>query len=285
MSDQHNKQPPKGWIRASASPMRANTTRLMSPVPNAVPRQRSPTPTFNARQLSDVPVFNPTQQSPTPPLRRLPPTPTGFTTVYESQRFSPSRPMPPQQYQQPQFKPTTSNQQFVPMSPVNFGPDASAARPYRSTFSPTPSASTPCSIPPFSPPPQPQYMYMDHDRQMKPANDFYVVPLEPANLSRGITVYDQDESRPSTADIIAQQSQDYVDEKLAEYQATISLLQGKRKRNKFLNRFETQARHSRNGARRNQHLPGHKLIASAFLHSVKTFAERITRARFFSIPF
>lgn len=30
----------------------------------------------------------------------------------------------------------------------------------------------------------------------------------------------------STAEIIAQQSQDYVDEKLAEYQATIYMLQG-----------------------------------------------------------
>lgn len=30
----------------------------------------------------------------------------------------------------------------------------------------------------------------------------------------------------STADIIASQSQDYVDEKLAEYQATIYMLQG-----------------------------------------------------------
>lgn len=70
-------------------------------------------------------------------------------------------------------------------------------------------------------------MYMDNERQKSTNNDFYVIPLEPANLSRGITVYDQDETRPSTADIIAQQSQDYVDEKLAEYQATISLLQGK----------------------------------------------------------
>jgi hypothetical protein len=237
MSDQQNKQPPKGWIRASASPMRANATRLMSPTPNAVPRQRSPTPTFNARQLSDVPVYNPSHQSPTPPLRRLPPTPTGFTTVYESQRFSPSRPPPPQQYVH-QPKPTPSYQPIVPMSPVNFipqnfAPDVSVARPYRNTFSPTPSASTPCSIPPFSPLPQPQYMYMDNDRQMKPINDFYVVPLEPANLSKGITVYDEDGARPSTADIIAQQSQDYVDEKLAEYQATISLLQGKNE-NSFL---------------------------------------------------
>ncbi|CRK98853.1 CLUMA_CG012050, isoform A [Clunio marinus] len=224
MSDQHNKQPPKGWMRASASPMRANASRLMSPTPNSVPRQRSPTPTFNARSLADASTFNPNQQqSPHPPLRRLPPTPTGFTTVYDSQRFSPAHPPPPL-YQQP--KPTTSfNQPKVPMSPLNFPSDASVAKPFRNTFSPTPSAPTPSSIPPFSPPPTPQYMYMDNDRQMKTVNDFYVVPLEPANLSKDISVYEQDEARPSTADIIAQQSQDYVDEKLAEYQATISLLQ------------------------------------------------------------
>ena len=225
MSDQHKKQPPKGWIRASASPMRVNVARLMSPGPNSVPRQRSPTPTFNARQLSDASPFNPSHQSPTPPLRRMPPTPTGFTTVYESQRFSPSRPPPPQQFYS---HPSTSYQTNMPMSPVNMSPDVSVPRPYRNTFSPTPSASTPCSIPPFSPPPQPQYMYVDNDHQVKPINDFYVVPLEPANLSRGITVYDEEVARPSTADIIAQQSQDYVDEKLAEYQATISLLQGKK---------------------------------------------------------
>lgn len=68
---------------------------------------------------------------------------------------------------------------------------------------------------------------MGADHQAKPISEFYVVPLEPG-VSKDIVVYDQDESRPSTADIIAQQSQDYVDEKLAEYQATISLLQGKK---------------------------------------------------------
>lgn len=220
MSDHHKNQPPKGWIRASASPMRANQPRLMSPTPNSAPRQRSPTPTFNARHLSETPTFNPTHQSPTPPLRRLPPTPTGFTTVYESQRFSasPARSQPHQQVYQP--KPSTSH---LP----NVQSDVSFPRPFRSTFSPTPSAATPCSIPPFSPPPTPQYMYVDSDRQMKSVDDFYVVPLEPSNNSNRIVVYDQDENRPSTADIIAQQSQDYVDEKLAEYQLTISLLQGK----------------------------------------------------------
>ena len=60
--------------------------------------------------------------------------------------------------------------------------------------------------------------------QIMPITDFYVVPLEPTSQSKGIAV--QDQARPSTADIIAQQSQDYVDEKLAEYQATIFYLQG-----------------------------------------------------------
>lgn len=225
MSDQHNKQPPKGWFRASPSPMRpTNAARLMSPAPNAVPRQRSPTPTFNARQFSEAATFNPAQQSPASTLRRLPPTPTGFTTVYDSQRFTPSRSTPVHFPQQPR-----SQHSNVPMSPVNLPPDVSVPRPFqRSTFSPTPSASTPCSIPPFSPLPQPQYLYMDNDQLKSAGNEYYVVPLEPSSHTKGITVYDQEEARPSTADIIAQQSQDYVDEKLAEYQATIAILQGER---------------------------------------------------------
>lgn len=215
MSDKQNKQP--GWIRPS--PLRSNPPpRLMSPT--AQLRQRSPTPTFNARQLTETPPFNQTQQSPTPPLRRtIPQTPTGFTTVFESQRFSPSHPIPPQQKSIQQQQ----QQNNVPMSPINLPPDLSYPRPFRSTFSPAPTASTPCSIPPFSPTP----MFMDREHAKQSINDFYVVPLEPGNLSRGVTVYDEDiENRPSTADIIAQQSQDYIDEKLAEYQATITYLQG-----------------------------------------------------------
>ena len=49
--------------------------------------------------------------------------------------------------------------------------------------------------------------------------EYVGVPLDP---SQG----DDDDSGPSTAEIIASQSQDYVDEKLAEYQATIHQLQG-----------------------------------------------------------
>lgn len=59
----------------------------------------------------------------------------------------------------------------------------------------------------------------------KPGEYEYVgVPLDPNQD-------DDDESGPSTAEIIASQSQDYVDEKLAEYQATIHQLQGESKIN------------------------------------------------------
>lgn len=123
------------------------------------------------------------------------------------------------------------------MSPINFPPppDLSMPRQFRSTFSPIPSnmsaaaAPSPSSIPAFSPQPapQPQYMYMDKNRNVRPASDVYVVPLEPTTLPRDIMVQDlESDGRLSTAEIIAQQSQEYVDEKLAEYQATISLLQG-----------------------------------------------------------
>lgn len=205
MSDRKNMQPtPKGWVRASASPMRGNP-RLMSMTPT--PRQRSPTPTFNAHHLSEAQIYNPSHQSATPPLRHLPSNPVGFTTVYDSQTFSP-RP----EYHDQQ-KPSTSH---LPKNLMQ--QDPSFPRPFYSMFSPV---STPCSIPTFSPPPTHEY-----DHQANPTSDFYVIPLEPSNASKGIVVYDENDSRPSTADIIAQQSQDYVDEKLAEYQATISLLQG-----------------------------------------------------------
>ena len=53
----------------------------------------------------------------------------------------------------------------------------------------------------------------------KPGEYEYVgVPLDHSQT-------EEESSGPSTAEIIANQSQDYVDEKLAEYQATIQQLQ------------------------------------------------------------
>lgn len=61
-----------------------------------------------------------------------------------------------------------------------------------------------------------------------PSRDYEYVgmPLEPPPLPRNYEVEDEDNG-PTTAEIIANQSQDYIDEKLAEYQATIYMLQGK----------------------------------------------------------
>lgn len=61
-----------------------------------------------------------------------------------------------------------------------------------------------------------------------PSRDYeYVgISLEPPPLPQNYEP-DEDDSGPSTAEIIANQSQDYIDEKLAEYQATIYQLQGK----------------------------------------------------------
>ncbi|XP_016983315.1 leucine-rich repeat extensin-like protein 5 [Drosophila rhopaloa] len=55
--------------------------------------------------------------------------------------------------------------------------------------------------------------------------DFVGVPLEPPQPKSYVIYDDEEEFGPSTAEIIANQSQDYVDEKLAEYQMTILQLQ------------------------------------------------------------
>lgn len=60
-----------------------------------------------------------------------------------------------------------------------------------------------------------------------PRYEYVGVPLESVQ-GKSFIIYDDDEEHgPSTAEIIANQSQDYVDEKLAEYQMTIAQLQGK----------------------------------------------------------
>jgi hypothetical protein len=79
------------------------------------------------------------------------------------------------------------------------------------------------------PPPPPELFSPDFS--MQPSFDVeFVYPPGMEPLMRQATqtsiAQDDDENGPSTADIIAAQSQDYVDERLAEYQATIQHLQG-----------------------------------------------------------
>lgn len=63
--------------------------------------------------------------------------------------------------------------------------------------------------------------------------DYVGVPLEPPQPKSYVIYDDEEEYGPSTAEIIANQSQDYVDEKLAEYQMTILQLQGESKVYRF----------------------------------------------------
>ncbi|XP_020291852.1 uncharacterized protein LOC109858730 isoform X1 [Pseudomyrmex gracilis] len=67
--------------------------------------------------------------------------------------------------------------------------------------------------------------------------EYLIAPYRPGDYEYvGVpldhTQTDEESSGPSTAEIIANQSQDYVDEKLAEYQATIQQLQGEKKKKK-----------------------------------------------------
>lgn len=74
----------------------------------------------------------------------------------------------------------------------------------------------------------PEYLYSAPPAQfeIQPRYEYVGVPLEPPQ-PKSYVIYDDDEDHgPSTAEIIANQSQDYVDEKLAEYQLTIAQLQG-----------------------------------------------------------
>lgn len=62
--------------------------------------------------------------------------------------------------------------------------------------------------------------------RQQPSFEYVGAPIEPP-LPKSYVVYDdEEETGPSTREIIANQSQDYIDEKLAEYQLTILQLQG-----------------------------------------------------------
>lgn len=118
--------------------------------------------------------------------------------------------------------------------------------PHQNMVSPSPmigvNGPKPYVRPPFSPPPMnnnysraspivcqtpPEYLYSAPAPYEPARYDFVGVPLEPPQ-PKSYIIYDDDEDQgPSTAEIIANQSQDYVDEKLAEYQMTIMQLQGK----------------------------------------------------------
>lgn len=63
--------------------------------------------------------------------------------------------------------------------------------------------------------------------ELAPRYEYVGVPLEPPQPQQQYVIYGDEEDGPSTAEIIQLQSQDYVDEKLAQFEMmTIAKLQG-----------------------------------------------------------
>ncbi|KRG03600.1 uncharacterized protein Dmoj_GI26447 [Drosophila mojavensis] len=114
-----------------------------------------------------------------------------------------------------------------------------APLPHQNSYGGQPTSSfqlspTPSPIPQYpQPAPPPQYLRQSGAPPLPPQPrqhgqdqiDFVGVPLEPPQPRSYVVYDDEEEFGPSTAEIIANQSQDYIDEKLAEYQMTIMQLQ------------------------------------------------------------
>lgn len=115
-------------------------------------------------------------------------------------------------------------------SPLTVIPGYSGPRPYRApSFSPVPMQHT-------APIAQPEYLYNPtvplqppSPFELAPRYEYVGVPLEPPQQHGQYVIYDGgDENTLSTAEIIERQSQDYVDEQLAQFEMmTIAKLQGK----------------------------------------------------------
>lgn len=187
---------PGGWVgRPDApSPFRPASPYSSSPSPHPQSRSRGPpTPIHHSHPMSPLTY--------SPMIHPMSPVPMGMPI---SPGMSPVFGCPPPGYIQcprPRWP--------SPIPP----PGAPTSRPYISAQLQSPMGSGSASPAPCGPP---EYLIAPY----KPGDYEYVgVPLDP---NQG----DEEVTGPSTAEIIASQSQDYVDEKLAEYQATIQQLQG-----------------------------------------------------------
>lgn len=119
------------------------------------------------------------------------------------------------------------HQNMVSPSPIM---GVNGPKPYvKPPFSPTPLNNDYARASPIICQTPPEYLYSAPAPYEPARYDFVGGPIEPPQ-PKSYIIYDDDEDQgPSTAEIIANQSQDYVDEKLAEYQMTIMQLQGEYK--------------------------------------------------------
>ncbi|CAB3371860.1 Hypothetical predicted protein [Cloeon dipterum] len=174
-------------------------------------------------RASPVPFRPASPYCPSPPPMRLPPSPASFHPGFGSVARSPA----------PMFG-CPSPRPFIPCPrprwPVGAGPVPMPLGPRPFRLPPQQQSPVHCQSPADYCYPQTHPMmgspYSVPQEYVGVPPEYVGVPLEPPPLQYAADYYEADNS---TAEAIASQSQDYVDEKLAEYQATIHQLQSKYK--------------------------------------------------------
>lgn len=217
----------------SPSPL---TVSNASPRPFSTPDQRgtrgpsiqAPRPRWPVQpqlQQNGLQFHPPPVQQYQPPLPPLP------TVVYQSpsavsqQQPHPHRPMTPNYDENYNMRPQPYRPPSVNSMQINSSPSAATPQ--------TPVHEQQYMRPPSQSPLHLNYQQSSFGLPSPIPREFETYayaedcgPPEPP-LPKSYVIYDDDEEEgPSTAEIIANQSQDYVDEKLLQYQFTIAQLQG-----------------------------------------------------------
>lgn len=204
----------RSWSRGPPSPIYYRPPSPWAPSPP--PIISGPQPQFNShhspRSTPISPMFGTSPGSGGLRGRRGPHVP--YPTPQWPTSPSPGPYQQQHQLHQPQSIPVPSR---VSPSPIPVG--VNGPKPYKAPFNPIHANSRPSPIPVICQTP-PEYLYSG------PQYEFIGAPMEPPQPKSYIIYDDEEEQGPSTAEIIANQSQDYVDERLAEYQMTIAQLQG-----------------------------------------------------------
>lgn len=213
MSGQQNNQPQRGWNRRPNSPIyyQAPTPwKTTSPAPNSATATATAHNGISGRSTPMSPMFGG----------------SGLRGSRTPQSNQPRPKWPGSPPPQMQTQPNPSRSRVTP-SPINFinGPKPYRAQSQQRTFTPIHMHNPPSPV--YGPPPE--YFYSGPTGipvEFTPRYEYVGVPLEPPQPQSYVIYDDEDQQGPTTAEIIANQSQDYIDEKLAEYQMTIAQLQG-----------------------------------------------------------
>lgn len=219
-------QPPRGWPRGPPSPIHYRPPSPWAPSPPPIisgPRRSLNSPAMGS-PMSPTPGMMSPRSTPMSPMFGA----SGLRGTRGPNLPCPRPRWPGPQPGQMQYQQPPPHHMVSPSPPPFIG---GGPRPYRPphSYSPAP-ANRMMSMSPVMCQTPPEYMYnssSSYDNSSGRQYEYVGVPLEPPSPKSYIIYDEEEETGPSTAEIIANQSQDYVDEKLAEYQMTIFQLQGK----------------------------------------------------------